>query len=110
MQKQPELRRLPRKRVALRALVTERSGTPTTSCLIRDVSQFGCSIVCSKLNQLSDEISMTVEGVDSPVEGRIVWRRGKTAGVKLIWADDGQAAELAEVAEPNLPSNGGPHE
>ena len=41
-------------------------------------------IVSSHLHELPDQIQLVPEGFKRPVMGKIVWRKGKTAGVSFI--------------------------
>lgn len=77
----PERRGGPRSRVAKRASVAARGSIDSIDCLIRDANETGCRLVSSRLADFPDEISLTVEGVNKPVDARIVWRAGKEAGV-----------------------------
>ncbi|MDH3580718.1 MAG: PilZ domain-containing protein [Hyphomicrobiales bacterium] len=72
-----------RSMVTLRACVSGRDGTAPLDCLIRDAAHHGCRIVSTAINELPDDIRLTIDGVSKPVDGRIVWRKGKQAGVEF---------------------------
>ena len=74
--------------VLMRASVSARNDGRRLDCLVRDVAPSGCRIVSSLVNDLPSRIWLTLEGISRPVEGRIVWRRGKQAGVEFDWGDD----------------------
>jgi hypothetical protein len=71
----------------MRASVSARGGIDSLDCLVRDATRAGCRIVTSLVQDLPDEIWLTLDGVQRPLDGRIIWRQGKQAGVEFIWDD-----------------------
>lgn len=76
-----------RSKVAFRASVSARDGTNRLDCLIRDATRHGCRIVSTVLDDLPDDIELTIDGVAKPIDGRIVWRQDKQAGVEFCLED-----------------------
>jgi hypothetical protein len=76
-----------RSRVAMHASVSARGSIDSFDCLVRDATREGCRIVTSLVKDLPNEIWLTLQGVREPLEGRIIWRKGKQAGVEFIWDD-----------------------
>jgi len=70
-----------RQKVCVQAFASDLGDTIDTKCVIRDVSKTGCKIVSSQIQDLPELIQLIAEGIDQPIRGRIVWRRGKIAGV-----------------------------
>jgi hypothetical protein len=71
----------------MRAAVSARGSIDNQDCLVRDANRTGCRIVTSLVDDLPDEIWLTLDGVRKPIEGRIIWRKGKQAGVQFVWDD-----------------------
>lgn len=71
----------------MHASVSARDSIDSFDCLVRDATRAGCRIVTSLVDDLPDEIWLTLHGVRKPLEGRIVWRKGKQAGVEFFWDD-----------------------
>lgn len=82
-----------RSKVAFRASVSARDGTMPLECLVRDATHHGCRIVSSAINELPDDIMLTIDGVSKPIDGRIVWRRAKQAGVEFCLEDPGEVLQ-----------------
>ena len=70
-----------RQKVCVQAFASDLGDIIDTKCIIRDVSKTGCKIVTSQIQDLPELIQLIAEGIDQPIRGRIVWRRGKMAGV-----------------------------
>ena len=70
-----------RQKVFAQAFASDLGDTIDIKCVIRDVSKIGCKIVSSQIQDLPELIQLTVEGINQPMRGIIVWRRGKTAGM-----------------------------
>ncbi len=68
-------------KVFVQAFASDLGDAFDIKCVIRDVSKTGCKIISSQLQDLPDLIQLTVEGINQPMRGIIVWRRGKTAGM-----------------------------
>jgi len=70
-----------RQKVCVQAFASDLGDAIDMKCVIRDVSKTGCRIVSSQIRDLPELIQLIVEGIDQPIRGKIVWRRGKMAGV-----------------------------
>jgi len=70
-----------RQKVCVQAFASDLGDAIDTKCVIRDVSKTGCKIISSQIRDLPELIQLIVEGIDQPIRGKIVWRRGKIAGV-----------------------------
>ena len=70
-----------RQKVCVQAFASDLGDAIDIKCVIRDVSKTGCKIVSSQIRDMPELIQLTVEGIDQPMRGIIVWRRGKTAGM-----------------------------
>ncbi len=68
-------------KVFVQAFASDLGDAIDIKCVIRDVSKIGCKIVSSQIQDLPELIQLTVEGINQPMRGIIVWRRGKTAGM-----------------------------
>ncbi len=86
-----------RYKVSLRATVSSPRSKERMPCLIRDASRTGCRIVSSKAHRLPDHISLHIESLPSPIEGTVVWRTARMAGVHF---EHLLSAEFLEAAEP----------
>lgn len=74
----------PRKKVCVQAFAADAEDTFDVKCMIRDASQGGCMIVSSNISELPEYIQLIPEGFDTPLEGKIVWRGEKFAGISFI--------------------------
>ena len=72
-----------RQKVCVQAFASDLGDIIDTKCVIRDVSKTGCKIVTSHIQDLPELIQLIAEGIDQPIRGKIVWRRGKIAGVRF---------------------------
>lgn len=72
--------------------VSDRDRRRTVRGLIGDASASGCRIELDQLALLPDEIWLRVEGLTGEIRGRIVWRKGREAGVRLLWSADSRLA------------------
>jgi len=70
-----------RQKVCVQAFASDLGDAIDIKCVIRDVSKTGCKIISSQIRDLPELIQLTVEGINQPMRGIIVWRRGKTAGM-----------------------------
>jgi len=70
-----------RQKVFAQAFASDLGDAIDIKCVIRDVSKTGCKIVSSQIWDLPELIQLIAEGIDQPTRGKIVWRRGKTAGM-----------------------------
>lgn len=86
-----------RYKVTLRATVSSPESKEQMPCLIRDASRSGCRIVASKAHRLPDHISLHIESLSAPIEGTVVWRSARMAGVHF---DNLLSADILETAEP----------
>jgi len=72
-----------RKDISIPAIVRSKDGLYKSSCTIQSASKHGCKIVTLKIDELPDIICLDIQGLNSPMEGQIVWRRKDCAGVKF---------------------------
>lgn len=80
-----EKRKEVRRQVHIKAMVSDRSEIETVQCLISDASKSGCKLESGRLDVIPDQVLLRIAGLDLPVQGEIVWRGPKCAGVKLLW-------------------------
>ncbi|MGI9383314.1 MAG: PilZ domain-containing protein [Methyloligellaceae bacterium] len=66
---------------------------------ICDASFSGCRIEIDQLGRVPDDIWLQVEGLTGEIRGRIVWRKGNQAGVRLLWSGDSTTPEAGASAE-----------
>lgn len=78
----------------MQAFASDILDTVDVKCIIRDVSKHGCMIVSSHVHDLPDLIQIVPESFNKPLNGKIVWRKDKTAGI-LFLEDDEEVAEIA---------------
>jgi len=81
MSKTMDKRSETRRKVCAQAFAADLGNAIDTKCVIRDVSKTGCKIVSSQIRDLPELIQLTVGGINQPMRGIIVWRRGKTVGM-----------------------------
>ncbi|MGI9382132.1 MAG: PilZ domain-containing protein [Methyloligellaceae bacterium] len=74
-----------RLKVLLHATVFLQSEPQGIRCGIRDASAQGCMLVSSCANEFPDTIEFLVDGIEQRLFGQVVWRQGKTAGVRFDW-------------------------
>lgn len=79
-----------RKKSCVQAFATDLIDSIDVKCIIRDVSNNGCMIVSSDVEGLPDLIQLFPEGFDNPLNGKIVWRRDKMAGVAFLSEDSSE--------------------
>jgi hypothetical protein len=91
--KTSENRSEPRKKACLQAFVSDLKDSFDIKCVIRDVSIHGCMIVTSQLHELPELIQLTPEGFDQPLNGKVMWRKDKLAGVTFLAADNEEIFE-----------------
>lgn len=77
-----------RKRTCLQAFATNLEDTIELKCSIRDVTEVGCKVVSSQIQDLPDHIRLYPEGFENPLFAKVVWRDKKAAG--LSFEDDSQ--------------------
>lgn len=80
-----EKRKEVRRQVQIQAMVSDRSEIEKIKCIISDASKSGCKLESSFLDAVPDQVLLRIAGLDLPVQGEIVWRGPKCAGVKLLW-------------------------
>ncbi len=68
-----------------RATVSGMDGGPGVRCAIRDASSNGCMLVSSRVQELPDTVQVVVEGIEQPIDGKVVWRSRRMAGVQFNW-------------------------
>ncbi len=77
----------------MQAFASDLTVTFDIKCIIRDVSESGCMIVSSQIHELPDLIQLVPEGFDQPLNGRIVWRKDKMAGISFLSANSNEVSE-----------------
>ena len=83
--KADERRSEERSKVLLHATVFTRSEPQGVRCGIRDASSHGCMLVSSYANEFPDKVEFHVDGIEQRLFGDVVWRQGKTAGIRFDW-------------------------
>ncbi len=73
-----------RKKVCVQAFASDANDSFNIKCIIRDISATGCLIITSQLHELPDLIQLVPERFDLPLNGKIVWRNDKMAGVSFL--------------------------
>ena len=88
-QQQPHNRGHANRKVApFRAAISARDSIEITNCVVLDATPTGCRIVVKNSQLLPDEIWLTFDGGNRPIDGEIVWRAGREAGVEFRWDKD----------------------
>ena len=99
--KATERRSEERCKVLLHATVFTPSEPQGVRCGIRDASSQGCMLVSSYANELPDKIEFHVDGIEQRLFGVVVWRQGKTAGIRFDWPacmeESGEFADWLEL-------------
>ncbi len=104
--KQPHEQRSEVRRPALiTAYVSGRADARSMKCLIVDASRSGCRLEGDRLDTLSNEIEISVQGFELPIHGKIVWRKNGQAGVQLDWSFEENARSAAQ--KPASPTRKG---
>lgn len=83
-------------RVVLGATVFLEHDSIGTRCCIRDASASGCLIVSSRVREFPDDLELVIDGIEQPLFAKIVWRSGKTAGLKFDWPSSREGDWVAE--------------
>lgn len=73
-----------RKKACVQAFASDIDDTMDIKCIIRDISSRGCMIVTSHLHELPEIIQLMPQNFKQPLTGKIVWRKGKFAGVSFL--------------------------
>ncbi|MFQ5626146.1 MAG: PilZ domain-containing protein [Methyloligellaceae bacterium] len=73
-----------RHRVFLQADVCTLDGLRIGNCSIRDTSRTGCKIMSSDLDQIPDELVLSIRGLDETFVGRVMWRDADMAGIEFL--------------------------
>lgn len=84
-QEQPDNRKEMRYKVSVPVVVSDKDAGLSIRGMIRNASASGCGIEADNLDQLGDDILVWFKTLGMQVKGRIVWRRGNWAGIKLLW-------------------------
>lgn len=92
-----EQRREPRKPVLIGAVVCGKTSSASLECRIVDASKSGCRLEADRIQGLPEQIEIFIPKLDMPIPGRIVWRNGNQAGVRLNWP-----FEAAPVLTPDM--------
>ncbi|GAA0778443.1 hypothetical protein GCM10009077_20160 [Roseibium denhamense] len=82
---QGEKRREIRRPVWISAMVSSPENPYVYKLQIIDASRSGCRLEGEKVEWLPEKIEISIPGLDLPINGRVVWRGGKNAGVRLDW-------------------------
>lgn len=90
-----------RKKTAIHAFASDTHNKYEIKCIIRDISQSGCRIVSSELDDLPEIIHLLPEGFDRPVLGRIAWREKSIAGVQFLSSTDGEGLLVNPITGEN---------
>ncbi len=108
IQEQPyERRNEPRKQALMHAFVSDREDIVDLKCVIRDISKSGCRIATSYIQDLPRIIEITPEGFDRPMNGKIIWRNSKVAGVQFLSPSELEDFERDKPVRPReTPANG----
>ncbi len=73
-----------RRRVFLQADVCTLDGSRIGSCSIQDTSRTGCKIIYDDLDQIPDELVLSIRGLDETFVGRVMWREADMAGIEFL--------------------------
>ena len=84
MNKAKERRVERRRRVFLQADVCTLEGLRIGNCSIRDTSRIGCKIISNDLDQIPDELVLSIRGLDETFVGRVMWRDADMAGIEFL--------------------------
>ena len=82
-----------RTKACVQAFASDLKDSFDIKCIIRDVSKSGCMIVSSQLQELPDLIQLVPEGFSHPLNGMIVWRKDKMAGISFLSANNDEDSE-----------------
>lgn len=89
-----------RKKTLIHAFASDLSDVYDIKCVIRDVSQNGCRIVSSHIDDLPETIKIVPEGFANPVFGKIVWKDEKVAGVRFLEDEEELATTIPQTSAP----------
>jgi PilZ domain len=78
-------KRLPRFKALSPATAWIEDKSYSLQCIIRDISVDGAKIYAKDIEDLPEKILLTVDGLDSDIQARIIWREGKLCGVQIDW-------------------------
>lgn len=93
----PASRQSPSHRAAMKAVVTNESGSDERECLISEATSGGCRLT-GNVDGLPDVICIQVSGVAKPMKGRIVSRDPGSAAVSFSWSRAPQAVDREDAA------------
>lgn len=88
-----------RKKSAIHAFASDTDHKYEVKCIIRDISQSGCRIVTTNLDDLPKVIHLLPEGFDKPVLAQIVWREKSMAGVQFLSDMEGEGLLIDPVGD-----------
>jgi PilZ domain len=67
------------------AWVTLKDGTTRLECRVVDVSELGAQIICNKADALPDRFTLALALTASTSRSyQVMWRRGRTLGIKAV--------------------------
>lgn len=84
MDKQGERRVERRRSVFLQADVSTLDGLQITNCSIRDTSRTGCKIISDDIDNIPDELVLSIRGLNETFVGRVIWRDTDMAGIEFL--------------------------
>lgn len=82
-----------RTKACVQAFASDFKDSFDIKCIIRDVSSSGCMIVSSQIHELPDLIQLIPEGFDHPLNGLVVWRKNKQAGISFMSANSDETCD-----------------
>lgn len=91
-------RRSERKPSQIRAFISDIQDLFEFKCVVSDISKHGCRIVTPEIDRIPDLVFIAPKGFDAPICGKIVWRKEKTGGVKLL--SPSELNHLCEFLKP----------
>lgn len=90
-------RREERFKVSIPVAISNRDGSELVRCTVNEASKSGCRIEVGNIDNLDDDIHVQMRKMDFPIDGRIMWRGDKCAGVKLFWKVAKKAPDAPKI-------------
>lgn len=69
------------------AVVIDRERLHCVNATVRDFNKTGCQVVCDRLDEFPDQITLQIRGVEEMLLCDVVWRKDGVAGVNFGWTD-----------------------
>jgi hypothetical protein len=89
-----------RRRVGMRAKIILPETAEDIHCFVHEASRSGCSISFNDTHEVPDNVTLVIEHLKKPINGKIVWRKAAKlrsriirAGIKFIWDDADQSEQ-----------------